>query len=1018
MKKILLILFIGLFLTMTVSAAEVKLDSTVVYLTSPEFSIPLRVNSVTDLYGAAFDLIYDTNLLEILDIDNDSTNGVNPDVVEGSILNQTGTDSTILISGLEDKKEGKLVVGIVRDGNTGVDISTEGILLSIGFRAKNIGITNLVFDSTALKDPYNSTIDAAWINGNVIIYSSPAGIEVTPSNYNMVLSQAFDTSRTLLIKNNGGEPLSFTITDSADWLTANITGAIIPKEDSTLINLDFNASVLPFGLHTAQIEISSNDPDNGLVSIPISLLLNNLPEVNYSNIPDPSKTGDGRVVVNAAVSDINGDVNSLKVEYSRDGLNWNKAELEQVSAGYETPVLNNQNEYQISEIRTDSGVNNIAFYWLSANDFPGIEDENVYLRIQSNDGWISSSVLVSSAFEIDNLAPQGLGNLSFVSKNTGSVSLAFGQAVTDVNFKEYYIYYDTAAITNESTIFDKQNDPNLGFQDYNSASGLTISDLNESTQYFFNIQAIDTFGNISAGETIDVTTGQKRLVSGSMENILQAIEIAHDGDEIKVSPGIYYGNILISGKNIDLSGENPLLTFLDGGNNGSVVSLINVSYGSINNFTILNGSGNLTEDSTNYAGGGIYCENSTLNIYQNIITHNNATYGGGIYCGNSKINIYNNTFSGNQAIGGTGIYASGVNLPDITNSIIWENGDNLYGCEASYSDIKDGDAGEGNIFLDPLFANGNTFDFSLNSASPCIDTGEIIGLDYYGSLPDLGAVEMGKNPLKVTALCPVTLEVLDPQNNTISKIVNNIPNAVYNEVDLNSDSTLDDIITIFNPLRGVYQISVQPEYGALPSETYTLKAEFLDTALVLAYNQEIQNIPASPFELSEVTLLPVSNLSVNDSQDDLGGSINLHWTKSLDDGIRSSLVRDYIILRSNDNINYAPIALISNGNEEYIDTTVIDEVNYYYLIRTSDVMVITDSNAVGPVQSKDNIPPGQVNDLVTGIGNSCLTYSWANPIDIDFGGTKVVRKIDVFAQNPNDGVDVYNSNGTGFTCCL
>ncbi|MEW6089279.1 MAG: PKD domain-containing protein [bacterium] len=405
MKKLLLVLFISLTLTIAITAAEVKLDSTVVYLTSPEFSMPLRVNSVNNLYGAAFDLGYDTNLLEIQDVDNDSSNGINPEVVEGTILNQGGIDSTILISGLEDKKEGKLIVGIVRDETTGVNINIEDILLSIGFRAKNTGVTNLIFDSAVLKDSYNSTIDASWISGNVIIYSSPADIETTPSNYDLVLGQALDTSQILLIKNKGGEPLRFTITDSADWLTENITSGTISKEDSTLINLNLTTSLLPPGIHTAQLEINSNDSDNSLVTIPISLLINNPPEANFSNIPNPLKTGYGKVEVSIFVSDFNGDINRLKVEYSPDGLNWNRAELEQVNANYGTPVLNNQNEYQISNIKTDSGVNNITFYWRSMNDLSGIEDATVYLRISTNDGWINGKIIVSSAFEIDNLSP-------------------------------------------------------------------------------------------------------------------------------------------------------------------------------------------------------------------------------------------------------------------------------------------------------------------------------------------------------------------------------------------------------------------------------------------------------------------------------------------------------------------------------------------------------------------------------------------------------------------------------------
>lgn len=72
---------------------------------------------------------------------------------------------------------------------------------------------------------------------------------------------------------------------------------------------------------------------------------------------------------------------------------------------------------------------------------------------------------------------------------------------------------------------------------------------------------------------------------------------------------------------------------------------------------------------------------------------------------------------------------------DIINCIIWNNGDDLYGCVASYSDISDGDPGEGNISVDPRFIDPANDDYRLHFRSPCIDSGIDTGLteDYEGN---------------------------------------------------------------------------------------------------------------------------------------------------------------------------------------------------------------------------------------------------------------------------------------------
>jgi hypothetical protein len=89
-----------------------------------------------------------------------------------------------------------------------------------------------------------------------------------------------------------------------------------------------------------------------------------------------------------------------------------------------------------------------------------------------------------------------------------------------------------------------------------------------------------------------------------------------------------------------------------------------------------------------------------------------------------------------------GIKAYAGSQPDISNSIFWNNTyADLFGCQAKYSCTKDTDIGEGNIDMDPLFADPDNGDYHLRSergrywpeydiwvldnvTSPCIDGGD------------------------------------------------------------------------------------------------------------------------------------------------------------------------------------------------------------------------------------------------------------------------------------------------------
>ena len=105
-------------------------------------------------------------------------------------------------------------------------------------------------------------------------------------------------------------------------------------------------------------------------------------------------------------------------------------------------------------------------------------------------------------------------------------------------------------------------------------------------------------------------------------------------------------------------------------------------------------------------GGGIaYYYNSAPTIKNCVFADNSSGQAGGaVYLWASDVEIKSCTVVGNTGVnefGGiycdTGEFANAT----ITNSILWNNGDDLFECSATYSCIEDLDAGEGNIHEDP-----------------------------------------------------------------------------------------------------------------------------------------------------------------------------------------------------------------------------------------------------------------------------------------------------------------------------
>ena len=254
--------------------------------------------------------------------------------------------------------------------------------------------------------------------------------------------------------------------------------------------------------------------------------------------------------------------------------------------------------------------------------------------------------------------------------------------------------------------------------------------------------------------------------------IQEAIDYAVDGETVLILAGRYTGDgnraLDFKGKAITLRSQNgpsECIIECEGSGRGFIFQSGEGQDSVLKGFTITDGEAD--------RGGGIYCMNGSNPTITNCTFRGNSAYGslgrlpkaygGGICCQSSNPIITNCTFHGNLAVDQGGSIYCEDSSPTLTNCIFWGNTpDEIYGynVEVTYSNVQGGFGGEGNMDVDPLFADPENGDYHLKSqagrydphsqtwifddiTSPCIDAGDPstpVGLE---PMPNVGIINMG-----------------------------------------------------------------------------------------------------------------------------------------------------------------------------------------------------------------------------------------------------------------------------------
>nr|QNO58125.1 hypothetical protein HJJEBIEG_00027 [Methanosarcinales archaeon ANME-1 ERB7] len=221
-----------------------------------------------------------------------------------------------------------------------------------------------------------------------------------------------------------------------------------------------------------------------------------------------------------------------------------------------------------------------------------------------------------------------------------------------------------------------------------------------------------------------------------------------------------------------------------------------------------------------------------------------------------------------------------------------------------------------------------------------------------------------KTIFSVSVFSPVSLYLEDPEGLVISRELNEIADAAYiDSEDLNDDGDLDDLIVISDLKLGDYQITVIPESDAEDTDTYTLEVTIGDTAIVLAEEVQIRDIPDLPYLIEStgttINAAPVANSNGPYAGDegseitfdasgsyDPDGSIDLYEWDFDSDGVYdvSSATSTAIFIWGDDHTGTVELRVTDNDGLSGTDTAIITVNNvaptaFFYVEQPEDFIL-------------------------------------------------------------------------------
>jgi subtilase family serine protease/streptogramin lyase len=147
------------------------------------------------------------------------------------------------------------------------------------FTTPTVCVTTTYTISLVVNDGHvNSLSDMVAIT----VLPSPPDIFVVPASFTVTMPSGSSSTESLKIKNSGNCLLSVNLSAVSAWLSVTPSSGTIQPGDSANFIVYINASSLFAGTYESEITISSNDPDEPVTHIPVTLIVTGSPNISLT----------------------------------------------------------------------------------------------------------------------------------------------------------------------------------------------------------------------------------------------------------------------------------------------------------------------------------------------------------------------------------------------------------------------------------------------------------------------------------------------------------------------------------------------------------------------------------------------------------------------------------------------------------------------------------------------------------------------------------------------------------------
>ncbi|MFC1684226.1 right-handed parallel beta-helix repeat-containing protein [Pseudomonadota bacterium] len=253
-------------------------------------------------------------------------------------------------------------------------------------------------------------------------------------------------------------------------------------------------------------------------------------------------------------------------------------------------------------------------------------------------------------------ASDGVGDATGAPTSNGSIGVSDPLAVPG-EYATIQAAIDVASAGNYVLVSDGTYDENINF----NGKAITVQSLNGAAVTTIDANnAVGPVVTFNSGETSAAVLDGFTLINGiGIGNYGGGIYITGSSPTIKNSTitghtgftrgGGFYITGAASDVTIDNSNIDNNAATLGGGVYVTTDAVLTVTNSTLNN------------NSTSFDGGGICAvSGTTLNLYGNVFSGNQARYGAGVEIASSVLDLGNTTMSGNTATRGGGVYIAGA----------------------------------------------------------------------------------------------------------------------------------------------------------------------------------------------------------------------------------------------------------------------------------------------------------------------------------------------------------------------